>query len=70
LRPSYQSPGLRSSEHAKKQAVRPGWKRRASHALESGCTSTFLFRERCWEASCLSVWGGAARPFVCFVYAL
>ena len=31
-----------------------------------GCTSTFLFRERCWEASCLPVWGGAAR-FLFFV---
>ena len=55
----------------RKQAVRPGWKRKASPALESGCTSTFLFRERCWEASCLPVWGGAARLlFFCFVYAL
>ena len=54
----------------RKQAVRPGWKRRAGPALESGCTSTFLFLERCWEASCLSVWGGAARLLLCSVYAL
>ena len=54
----------------RKQAVRPGWKRRAGPALESGCTSTFLFLERCWEASCLSVWGGAARLLLCLVYAL
>ena len=27
----------------RKQAVRPGWKRRAGPALESGCTSTFFF---------------------------
>ena len=43
---------------------------REGPALERGCTSTFLFRDRCWEATCLSVWGGAARPFFCFVYAL
>ena len=54
----------------RKQAVRPGWKRRAGPALESGCTSTFLFLGRCWEASCLSVWGEAARLLFCFVYAL
>ena len=41
----------------RKQAVRPGWKRRAGPALESGCTSTFLFLGRCWEASCLPVCG-------------
>ena len=52
------------------QAVRPRWKRREDPALEHGCTSTFLFLERCWEASCLSVWGGAARLLLCFVYAL
>ena len=54
----------------RKQAVRPGWKRRAGPALESGCTSTFLFLGRSWEGSCLSVWGGAARLLVCFVCAL
>ena len=61
---------LKTSSEENKQ-FDPGG--RASPALESGCTSTFLFRERCWEASCLPVWGGAARlPFLffCFVYAL
>ena len=37
----------------RKQAVRPRWKRREGLALECGCTSTFLFLGRSWEASCL-----------------
>ena len=37
----------------RKQAVRPRWKRREGPALERGCTSTFLFLGRSWEASCL-----------------
>ena len=41
----------------RKQAVRPGWKRRVGPALESGCTSTFIFLGRCREASCLPVGG-------------
>ncbi|CAN0401925.1 unnamed protein product, partial [Ascophyllum nodosum] len=49
------------------QAVRPRWKRRAGPALESGCTSTFLFLGRSWEASCLSVWGEAGRLLVRFL---
>ena len=38
---------------------------RGEKALECGCTSTFLFLGRSWEASCLSVWGEAGRLLVC-----
>ena len=56
-------PKRRHKTSSEENNFRPGWKRRAGPALESGCTSTFFFLWRSWEASCLSAWGEAARLF-------